>query len=76
MNLREDDVVSAVALVMETNTAAQAQAEIAEGAEDTLDSVAGDADGSAPEAVADDTGDPDSDGDSPDPETEADDAEE
>src|SRR5204862_310673 len=30
MNLREDDVVSAVALVMETNTSAQVQAEIAE----------------------------------------------
>jgi DNA gyrase subunit A len=81
MNLREDDVVSAVALVMETNTSAQVQAGIAEGAEDTLDSVAGDADGSsldgsAPEAVVDDTGDADSDGDSPEPEPEADDAEE
>jgi DNA gyrase subunit A len=72
MNLREDDVVSAVALVMETNTSAQVQAEIAEGAEDTLDSVA--ADGDAPEAIADDTAAAESDGDSP--ELEAEDADE
>jgi DNA gyrase subunit A len=36
MNLRDDDVVSAVALVMETNTSAQVQEEIADGVEDTL----------------------------------------
>jgi DNA gyrase subunit A len=36
MNLREDDVVSAVALVMETNTSAQVQEEIADDAGETL----------------------------------------
>jgi DNA gyrase subunit A len=36
MNLREDDVVSAVALVMETNTSAQVQEEIADEAGETL----------------------------------------
>jgi DNA gyrase subunit A len=36
MNLRDDDRVSAVALVMETNTSAQVQEEIAQGPEGTL----------------------------------------
>jgi len=36
MNLRDDDVVSAVALVMETNTSAQVQGEIADDAEGTI----------------------------------------
>src|SRR4051794_38607573 len=53
MNLRDDDVVSAVALVMETNTSAQVQADIADAAEDTIASVAEGADGDAPEASAD-----------------------
>ena len=41
MNLRDDDVVSAVALVMETNTSAQVQEEIADAG-----------DGAAPSAMA------------------------
>ncbi|HEX6459141.1 MAG TPA: DNA gyrase subunit A [Thermoleophilaceae bacterium] len=41
MNLRDDDVVSAVALVMETNTSAQVQDELAEGPEDTVAAQAG-----------------------------------
>jgi DNA gyrase subunit A len=44
MNLRDDDVVSAVALVMETNTSAQVQGEIAEGAEGTLAEAGAEAD--------------------------------
>jgi DNA gyrase subunit A len=40
MNLRDDDVVSAVALVMETNTSAQVQGEIAEASEDTIAAAA------------------------------------
>ncbi len=53
MNLREDDVVSAVALVMETNTSAQVQEEIAEGAEDTLADAAPAADADSAEAETD-----------------------
>ncbi|HEY1593907.1 MAG TPA: DNA gyrase subunit A [Thermoleophilaceae bacterium] len=53
MNLREDDVVSAVALVMETNASAQVQDELAEGEEQTLAAVGDGADGDAPEAAAD-----------------------
>jgi DNA gyrase subunit A len=53
MNLRDDDVVSAVALVMETNTSAQVQEEIADEAGDTIAAVES-ADGDEPEAsVAD-----------------------
>jgi DNA gyrase subunit A len=55
MNLREDDVVSAVALVMETNTSAQVQAEIADEASETLAEVGDGANGDAPEAVTDAT---------------------
>jgi DNA gyrase subunit A len=60
MNLREDDVVSAVALVMETNTSAQVQDELAEGEEETLAAVgdgADGADGETPEAAVDDADD-------------------
>jgi DNA gyrase subunit A len=57
MNLREDDVVSAVALVMETNTSAQVQDELAEGEEETLAAVGDGADGETPEAAVDDTDD-------------------
>jgi DNA gyrase subunit A len=46
MNLRDDDQVSAVALVMETNTSAQVQEEIADGAEGTLAAAEGSEDGS------------------------------
>jgi DNA gyrase subunit A len=49
MNLREEDVVSAVALVMETNTSAQVQADLVE------EEAAGD--GAAPAAAADDAAD-------------------
>jgi DNA gyrase subunit A len=49
MNLRDDDVVSAVALVMETNTSAQVQADIAVGEDDTLVSATGAANGDAPD---------------------------
>src|SRR3954447_24148026 len=54
MNLREDDVVSAVALVMETNTSAQVQAEIATGPEDTIAGAVEGSDGDAPAASAPD----------------------
>jgi len=54
MNLREDDVVSAVALVMETNTSAQVQAEIASGPEDTIAGAMDGSDGDAPAAAAPD----------------------
>jgi hypothetical protein len=52
MNLRDDDVVSAVALVMETNTSAQVQAEIATGPEDTIAGAVEGSDGDAPAAAA------------------------
>jgi len=54
MNLRDDDVVSAVALVMETNTSAQVQAEIATGPEDTIAGAVEGSDGDAPAAAAPD----------------------
>jgi len=49
MNLRDDDQVSAVALVMETNTSAQVQGEIADDAEGTI-AASADGAGEASEA--------------------------
>jgi DNA gyrase subunit A len=61
MNLRDDDQVSAVALVMETNTSAQVQGEIAEDPEATLASNGAGAEpaeaGEAPEASGSDGAD-------------------
>jgi DNA gyrase subunit A len=70
MNLRDDDVVSAVALVMETNTSAQVQTELDDGEEvatDAADTLAAaeeeptaiEAEDEAPDDAAPDTDDDD-----------------
>jgi DNA gyrase subunit A len=70
MNLRDDDVVSAVALVMETNTSAQVQTELGDGEEvatDAADTLAAaeeeptaiEAEDEAPDDAAPDTDDDD-----------------